>query len=343
MITTLITLAFIGAAQQQAPDLTEDLKKVTVESLAEKMEHEYVFPKLGAQVKALLLKNHSDGKYDEIKDGNAFAGALLEDVNTVIHDKHFMFWFSARRLEGEMKPGPEYEAERRVLLRRHNGLVKEVKHLAGNIGLFKIDALLDPEHIVRPLSGAMKFLQETDAMIIDLRDNGGGVPEAVQLICSYFLQPAPILLETHYWKPTDEETEYWSLPKVDGERYLDKPLFILTSEETASGAEGLAYVLKHLGRATIVGERTWGGSHPGTTMRISEHFASVIPMGYTVVASTGKDWEETGVLPDVEVPSGEALIRAQILALQAIIERSTDEEWNATLQARIEELTAANQ
>lgn len=263
MITTLITLAFIGAAQQQAPDLTEHLKKVTVESLAEKMEHEYVFPKLGAQVKALLLKNHSDGKYDEIKDGNAFAGALLEDVNTVIHDKHFMFWFSARRLEGEMKPGPEYEAERRVLLRRHNGLVKEVKHLAGNIGLFKIDALLDPEHIVRPLSGAMKFLQETDAMIIDLRDNGGGVPEAVQLICSYFLQPAPILLETHYWKPTDEETEYWSLPKVDGERYLDKPLFILTSEETASGAEGLAYVLKHLGRATIVGERTWGGSHPG--------------------------------------------------------------------------------
>ncbi|MCH8978960.1 MAG: S41 family peptidase [Armatimonadetes bacterium] len=343
MLTTLIAIATIGTPQKQPPDLTEELKAETVRSLAEKMAEKYVFSDKGSAVKEVLLQNLRSGKYGEVKDGDKFAEILLADVNEVIADKHFMLWYSASPLEGEMKPGPGYEERQRTFLKRQNGFVKSVEHLQGNIGYLKIDALFAPEHIERPIAGAMQFLNGTDAMIIDLRENGGGVPEAVQLLSSYFLKPEPVLLSTLYWKPTDEMIEYWSLKTVDGERYLGKPLYILTSKETASGAEGLAYTLKNLGRAIIVGERTWGGSHPGMTVKISKHFASVIPMGYSVNAVTGKDWEGTGVVPDFEVSADSAFVKAQVLALQALREKSPDEEWKATLQRRVDELSGEKQ
>lgn len=340
LIAGALILGLSQPADAKEPSTaTDEVRATTVEALAREFEKGYVYPEIGAEVAMRLRESLASGSYDGVGSGEDFASRLLASVNAVVADKHFMLWYSEQPLEGEMKPGPGYAEAQRLFLRRHNGFIRKVEHLPGNLGYLKVDALFDPEHIADQLAGALRFLQNVDALIIDIRDNGGGVPEAVQLVVSHLLPARPVLLMTHYWRPTDESTEFWSLEEGVEPRLPDTPVLILTSSETASGAEGLAYVLKHLGRATLVGERTWGGSHPGTTVRLSQHFAAVIPMGHSTNPITGGDWEGQGVEPHIEVPAADALDRAQQVAIERLLDDpDLDESWRSTLEERVLEL-----
>jgi C-terminal processing protease CtpA/Prc len=150
-------------------------------------------------------------------------------------------------------------------------------------------------------AAAMTFLASSDVVIFDMRQNGGGDPNMVAFITSYLFGPQPVHLNDFYNRRQNETRQSWTFPYVPGKRLSNKDIYILTSSRTFSGAEEFTYNLKHLKRATIVGEITGGGAHTVDTQRINDHFIIVVPSGRPINAVTKTDWEGIGE-PDVRAP-----------------------------------------
>jgi C-terminal processing protease CtpA/Prc len=165
-------------------------------------------------------------------------------------------------------------------------------------------------------AAAMTFLANADALIIDLRQNGGGSPDAVALMASYLMGPEPARMNDIYNRPSNETRQFWTLPYVPGKRLTGTDVYLLTSTRTFSGAEDFAYGLKSLKRVTIVGEVTGGGAHPVSPHRITDHFVVAVPFGRSISVFTHTDWEGVGVEPDVKVPAERALATAHLMALE---------------------------
>jgi C-terminal processing protease CtpA/Prc len=183
----------------------------------------------------------------------------------------------------------------------------------------------------------MAFLAGSDAVIIDLRNNGGGSPSMIQLISSYFFDE-PVHLNSFYIRDEDKTKQFWSHAYVEGDRMTDTDLYVLTSGRTFSAAEEFTYNMKNLERATIVGETTGGGAHPVRFVGFPDLKVSLsLPFGRAINPISGTNWEGTGVEPDIEVPQARALEVAHLEALKALAEKSTDEEsrqalnWDITL------------
>jgi len=87
--------------------------------------------------------------------------------------------------------------------------------------------------------------------------------------------------------------------------------------------------LKRTHRATIIGEPTAGAGHYGGVMPIGDKFRAFVPVGRTFDPDTGKDWEGTGVAPDVAVPAKDALVEALV---RSGVKRDEAERINATVK-----------
>jgi C-terminal processing protease CtpA/Prc len=187
----------------------------------------------------------------------------------------------------------------------------------------------------------MGFLVNSDAIILDLRQNGGGNPDGVQLICSYFFGVKPVHLNDLFSRPENKTEEFWTLEKVDGKRMPDVDLYVLTSKYTFSGGEEFAYNLKNLKRATIVGDVTGGGAHPGVTMRLNDNFIIFVPNGRAINPVTKTNWEGIGVQPDVKVQQEKALETAHVLALEKIAKRKKESSAKKEIEWLIETLKSS--
>ena len=172
--------------------------------------------------------------------------------------------------------------------------------------------------------GAMAFLANCDALIIDLRENGGGSPEMIQLLSSYFFSGEPRHLNSFYYRMDEKTEQYWTQPYVPGAKLADTDLYVLTSGYTFSGAEEFTYNLKNMKRATIVGETTGGGAHPVRIEVLNDHFAIGVPYARAVNPISKTNWEGTGVEPDVKVPAAQALAQAHLLALEKLAAKEKD-------------------
>jgi C-terminal processing protease CtpA/Prc len=169
--------------------------------------------------------------------------------------------------KGEPKPTPDDETRMQTRLERDNCAFEKVERLPSNIGYLKFNAFLDPAICGPTAMAAMNFLGNVDAIIFDLRDNGGGDPKMIAFISTYLFDEVTHLNDL-YDRKKDATTQYWTLPYVPGKRLTGKPVIILTSKRTFSGAEEFSYNLKNLKRATIIGETTGGGAHPVSGHRI---------------------------------------------------------------------------
>jgi len=180
----------------------------------------------------------------------------------------------------------------------------------------------DPEVCGPTATAAMNFIANSDALIIDLRDNGGGAPQMVAFVCSSLFSQRTHLNDL-WTRRTNSTEEFWTSPDVPGKKLPDdKPVFVLTSRRTFSGAEEFTYNLKNLKRATIVGETTGGGAHPVSGQRIDEHFIIGVPFARAINPITKTNWEGTGIEPDVKVRAAEALSTAQKLAAERLTPRT---------------------
>jgi hypothetical protein len=289
-----------------------------IDGIAKNLKESYVYPELAQKMEDAIRANQKRGEYDAIKDPDALANRLTNDLQAVSHDKHLGVDYSPFKLPPEgHSPSPEEDTQFRKALERTNCAFEKVEVLPGNIGYLKFNAFPDPAICGPTAVAAMNFLAHVDAVILDLRENGGGDPKMVALISSYLFDK-PTHLNDLYNRKEDFTTQYWTLPYVPGTTLTNKPVFVLTSKSTFSGAEEFTYNLKNLKRATIVGETTGGGAHPVSGHRIDDHFMIGVPFARAVNPISKTNWEGTGVEPDVPVKAAEALDKAEELAKSKI-------------------------
>ena len=289
-----------------------------IDGIAKNLKESYVYPDLARKMEDAIRANQKRGDYDAITDPDAFANRLTKDLQAVSHDKHLGVNYSAVKLPPEGKgPSPEEEAQFRKMLERTNCSFEKIEILPRNIGYLKFNAFADPAICGPTAVAAMNFLAHVDAIIFDLRENGGGDPKMVAMISSYLFDK-PTHLNDLYNRKDDFATQYWTLPYVPGTTLADKPAFVLTSKSTFSGAEEFTYNLKNLKRATIVGETTGGGAHPVAGHHIDDHFMIGVPFARAINPISKTNWEGTGVEPDVPAKAAEALEKAEELAKSKI-------------------------
>jgi C-terminal processing protease CtpA/Prc len=198
--------------------------------------------------------------------------------------------------------------------------IHRVERLDGNIGYLDLRGLPPPEHAGPAITAAMELVAGTFALIIDLRRNGGGSPHGVALWCSYLIGERPIRLNDIFSADTGETAQFWSYPYLPGRRYLDRPVYVLTSSRTFSGGEDLGYTLQALGRAEVIGEATGGGAHPTRPFPISPAVHIGVPHARSISPLTGTNWQGTGVIPDTPVPADQAYDVAYAKALRHVLE-----------------------
>ncbi len=300
-------------------DLTRKIDPATrarvVEGAAAKLDEYYVFPEAAKKMGELIRTRLKEGAYDRIDDAGEFARTLTSDLRSVSHDKHLRVGFNPAPIPKE-QPKPD-QAREREEMERMNCAFDKVERLPSNIGYVKFDGFMDPAICGATAAAAMNFIAHTGALIIDLRENGGGEPSMVAFISSYLFDE-PTHLNDLYDRKENTTSQYWTLPYVPGARFGMKPVFVLTSKHTFSGAEEFCYNLKNLKRATIIGETTGGGAHPVSGHRIDDHFMIGVPFARAVNPISKTNWEGTGVEPDVKAPADEALSVAQKMATDAV-------------------------
>lgn len=275
----------------------------------------YVFPETAKKMEDSVRVKQKHGDYDAINDGNALASRLTDDFQAVSHDKHLHVNYSAVKMPerpGDAKPSPEEIAEQRKEMEKMNCGFEKVEHLSGNVGYLKFDFFGDPDVCGPTAVAAMNFLANVDAIIFDLRENGGGDPKMVAFISTYLFDE-PTHLNDLWERKGDVTHQYWTLPYVPGKLLAGKPVYVLTSSDTFSGGEEFCYNLKNLKRATLIGEKTGGGAHPVSGHRIDDHFMIGVPFARAINPISKTNWEGTGVEPDVKVPAADALTTAQKL------------------------------
>jgi hypothetical protein len=306
--------------------LTAAERTQIIDTILSKLKTEYVFPETAKKMDAALRKRLEEKEYDSVTSAKAFAGLLTTHLQEVSKDKHLRVRYSYEALPGQVENRPTAEeiARFKDYNRRVNYGFEKVERLSGNIGYVDLRGFFDPETGGDTVASTMDFLANTDALIIDLRHNGGGDPAMVQLLCSYFFEGEPVHLNDLYFRPDDSTHQYWTLPHVPGKRYVGKEVYLLTSKSTFSGAEEFSYNMKNLKRATLIGETTGGGAHPGGVERINEHFSVFVPVGRAINPITKTNWEGTGVTPHVPVPADQALKTAHVTALKKVLEATTD-------------------
>jgi hypothetical protein len=326
------------------PDTTIDAstRSRVIQGVLRRIQEGYVFPDKAKEMAQAVQRRAGQGEYDSIVSARAFADRLTQDLRSVSHDRHLEVAYVAKGVRDEVpdaEPTPAEKQERAGYARRTNWGFERVERLSGNVGYLEIRSFdYDPDGVDSTLTAAMNFLANTDALIVDVRRNGGGDPLIVAAVCSY-LMPPNTLVNKFYWRPQNRWDEFRT-KRVTGKYYgTTRPIYVLTSDGTFSGGEEFAYDIQTQKRGEVVGDTTGGGAHPGGMRRVTEQFGVWVPAGRAVNPVTGKNWEGTGVIPDVPVAADDALRTAHLRALNRILAGEKDQEHRARLRQVIDEVS----
>ena len=292
-------------------------RKKVIDGVQTELKEYYVEPAVAQQMADTLKGHEARGDYDAISDGDVFAARLTKDLQEVSHDKHLRVDFNPFKMPARGEPTPEDEARFHQQMEHDNCAFDKVEILPNNIGYIKFDGFMDASFCGPTVVAAMGFVAHTDAIIFDLRQNGGGQPAMVTLIASYLFDRPTHLIDI-YNRKEDSTTQNWTLSYLPGPRLTKQPVFVLTSTRTFSGAEEFAFDLKNQKRAVVVGEKTGGGAHPVAGHTVADYFMLGVPFAKSLDPVTKTNWEGTGVEPDVKVLAADALTTAEKLASEKI-------------------------
>lgn len=303
--------AALKAAVAKETGVDSATRHRVVTSAAEIVRQHYVDHKLGESMANALLTHEKNGDDDAATDGTGFAILLTRQMQDVSHDSQVELIYRETPIpEHPANSTPEDIARYRRAMQQSNCTFERVEILPHRIGYLKLNSFPDVSMCRQTAQSAMAKLNMANAIIFDLRDNRGGLPNMVQLISSYLFDHPEYL-----YNPRENVTEQsWTRSPVAGNKLADKPVYILTSRRTISGAEQFTYNLKMLRRATIVGETTAGAAHAGAFHRIDDHFGVAITEVRSINPFGQQNWDGVGIEPDVKVNAAEALPTAQRLA-----------------------------
>ncbi len=326
---TVVTFSLRALPPGAVPEkvtLDADARKKVIEGVNGRLKEYYVEPLIAQKMADALATNLRKGDYEAITEGDAFAERLTKDLQAVSHDKHLRVGFNPFKMPlPRAKPSPEDEVRFHEQMERDNCAFNKVEIRPNNIGYIKFNGFMDASFCGPTVVAAMAFVAHTDAIIFDLRENGGGQPDMVTLIASYLFAERTHLIDI-YNRKEDSTTQNWTLSYLPGPRLTNQPVFVLTAKRTFSGAEEFAFDLKNQKRATIVGETTGGGAHPVSGHPVGDYFTIGVPFAKSLDPVTKTNWEGTGVEPDVKVPAADALATAEKLALEKIQARPGEKQ-----------------
>ncbi|MBN1272922.1 MAG: S41 family peptidase [Candidatus Aminicenantes bacterium] len=340
----LSTLAF--SQGQKDIKLTPELKAEVVEGVGKLLADNYIYTETAKKMEEHILQQLKEGKYNDVTNVDEFARVLTQDLRSISKDKHIRVGFSPEAVKSirarESISEEEREKERKERLeeaRQRNFSFQRVEIREGNIGYLDLRGFTGYPEASETIIAAMNFLANANAVIIDLRNNGGGSPFAIQIISSYFLEEHTHL-NSFKWRHEDTIRQFWTERYVPGKKMYDTDLYILTSRRTFSAAEEFTYNLKNLKRATIVGETTGGGAHPGGSRIVNDYFLVWVPSGRAINPITKSNWEGEGIEPHISVPEEKALEKAHYTALEKLLEKTENETKKSRIQWSMDSIKA---
>jgi C-terminal processing protease CtpA/Prc len=295
-----------------------------VRSVADVFAREYFDIQLSKRVADELHHRLAAGRYADAASPADLAQRLTRDVFELTQDKHVVVAVARPRV-----PGGGGGSEKRDVPTTAGFRRSEI--IAGNIGVLDMAFFMRPIEHRDALAAAMQTLQPADALIIDLRENGGGSPGTVALLLGYLLDSAsqPLFEIVHRDGSKDSYTSEATPPLTRNAR---RPIYVLTSPRTFSAGEGLAFILQERKRAVVIGEVTAGAANPGRSYPAGTLFEITVPNGRVVTAITKRNWEGSGVTPDIIVPAADAFRVAHLRGLDDVIAATVDPTRRKELQ-----------
>ncbi len=316
-------------------------RHAVIAAIDDNMARHYVFPDQAARLAVELEAREAHGEFDRVTSAEAFADTMTRTLQALLKDKHLEVRYFDKPVPadegGDQRTSAEVQAER-VEHARFNHGVAGFRRLQGNIGYIDLHAFGRPGDTAPRYAALMALARDTGGLLIDLRHCEGGDPDSVMLLASYLFDQRTHLNDI--WMREGNVTEArWTDPNVVGPHYGQaRPVVVLVGPDTFSAGEDFAYALKNAGRATLVGETTGGGAHPGQPRRLTDHFMMNVPAGRSISPVTHTDWEGTGVTPDVPVPVAKAQERGELILVRRLVAAEKDPDWKRRVQERLDEL-----
>jgi hypothetical protein len=338
VLALAVLISILPQAESRDATLSAAQKQQVLKEVTALLNKFYVFPETATKMGNRIETRLKNGEYDKFNQPSEFAHLVSEDLRSISKDLHLSFSYSPEQATGIKKLVSQSEAEvkqaREEFLneaRKDNFGFRKVERLPGNIGYLDFRYFASANQAAPTAVAALNFLANSDAIIIDLRQNGGGDPTQIQFISSYFFEQ-PTHLNDIYTRGEDSTEHFWTLPYVPGTKLEKADLYVLTSKYTFSGAEEFSYNMKNLKRATIIGETTGGGAHPTDQKIVQEKFVLNVPVARAINPITKTNWEGTGVTPDISVPSAEAFDKAYLMALEKLAAKAPDPARKSQLE-----------
>lgn len=332
----ILLMITVGWSQQNkpAPVLDQQIRKRLVENIIRELKANYVAPEKVKDIEAVLRTKFQNGDYDKLETPARFATAITQDLRTISNDLHLFVTYDpvlekrlishpptlSVKLE-ELPPTTEQLAE----MRASNFNFRKLEILRGNVGYLDLRSFMDLTYAKNTAVGAMSFLANSDAVIIDLRKNPGGYVNLNIFLASYFFGAKPVELLSRYHRDSNVTVKEFTLAKLPGKRMPDTPLYILTSSETGSAAERFAFIMQQRKRATLIGEKTSGAGYGNKEYPIGDGFVFYVSVFSNFDGRTKSDWQGKGIEPDINVPADKALGVAHLEAIKTLAAKATNE------------------
>ena len=297
-----------------------------INSISDSLNKHYIFPDKAENISAYLHSQLKSNAYNKLlNDPQKLEQLISKDISSVYRDPHLRVQFDPGfNAQVAYHPTAEELQQVKNYWKDNNYSFKKLEVLPGNIGYLSFNLFVDDIKAAKPtIKAALSFLANTDAIILDLRNNMGGDPNMVSQIEScFFAQKTE--MNSLINRSNNDTVFMYADPFKSDSLSLSMPVYILTSQHTFSGAEDFCYGMQVAKRAIIVGETTGGGAHPQMPFSVNQGFVMYIPFARSLNPITHKDWEGTGVIPDVKISANKALIKAQELMFRESLTRTND-------------------
>lgn len=317
--------------------LTPDARRQTIELVLAKVNSRYVLPEVARAIDSAIRQQMASGAFDTVLDKAELCRRLTAEMQKVSMDPHLALVLR-QEVDDPVVERPNAK-EREALFqagRLTNFGFEAVQRLRCNVGYLDLREFSAADAAASTAQATMGFLRNTDALIVDLRENSGGTTRMHLLFASYLFGETPVHLNNIEWRGGEQPQQLWTCSATNSARQVGKRLYLLTSPRTFSQAEALAYELQALKRAIVVGEATRGGAHLTQRYRLDSDLYLWLPIGRFVHPVTRRNWEGVGVKPDLAVPEKDALSNAYLLALQHLQSRNSDPLLIASYQEMID-------
>ena len=296
-------------AMSFSQSISQDEKTAAIKSIASHIATNYVYPEKAGQIASHIQMANHRGDFNKATSWQEFNTMVTASLRDFSNDAHLYVKYDpaqAAKLKANTKDTNRMyvgsQEENGSETAENNYGFAETKILPSNVGYIKLTEIDVSKNSLPVLYDAMRKIENTDALIIDLRNNTGGSSEVGAVLESYFLPEGTPLLEFNSRKGTVSTISTVNWLK---EKKYTKPVYIIVNKRTASAAEALAFVLQQHKRAKIVGERSSGAAYMNEWFAINEHSYVSVSTSSPNIPGTEKTWQETGVQPDMKVKNGD--------------------------------------